>query len=424
MDPILPIVGVLFFVYVLARAFGEIAERLGVPALVGEIAAGIVIANLALGSFHLEAWLTLDPASATGSLNREVLTALVEIGIIFLVFAVGLEIRPSELRRVLPISARTAFFGLLVPFALGATFLLALQGPGGALTALFVGTALVVTSLTVTARFLRERDLLATPEARIILGAAVIEDIVGVILLTFVLGVAADRGTGASDLVVQVALVSVFAVAFAAFFLYGAPRLVGRYVDPASPRSPLARFRTPSAVLAVAIALCLGASALAASFQLASILGALFVGMSFAEYRDRLGLASAFEALTTFFVPFFFVGIGLLISTGDLAATWPLASALTLLAIAGKLAGSFVESRHLGRTAALRVGVGLVPRGEVGIIAALAGLDAGLLSTDQYTALVVMSVATAIVGPLALARLFRRAPTAPPAGPDVAPTGA
>jgi Kef-type K+ transport system membrane component KefB len=423
MEAVLPIVGVLFCVYVLARAFGEIAERLHLPALVGEIAAGVVIANLAFGSFHLVAWLSLDPASAAGALNREILTALVEIGVIFLVFAVGLEIRPSQLRAILPVSARTAFFGLLVPFALGATFLLAVQGPGSALAALFVGTTLVVTSLTVTARFLRERDLLASTEARVILGAAVIEDVVGVVLLTFVLGVAADRGTGAADLVFQVALVSAFAVAFVAFFLYVAPHLVRRYVDPARPGSAIARFRTRSVTLALAIALCLGASALAASFQLASILGALFVGMAFAEYRDRLGLASAFEALNTFFVPFFFVGIGLLVSGGDLAATWPLASALTVLAVAGKLAGAFVESRHLGRPAALRVGVGMIPRGEVGIIAALAGLDAGVISGDLYTALVLMAVATSVIGPLGLARLFRPPARGAPTTPDVSSTG-
>ncbi len=422
METVLPIVGVLFFVYVLARAFGEIAERLGLPALVGEIIAGVVIANLAFGSFHLLAWLSLDPSTATGTLNREILTALVEIGIIFLVFAVGLEIRPAQLRAILPISARTAFFGILVPFALGATFLLALQGPGGALAALFVGTTLVVTSLTVTARFLRERDLLRTTEAHVILGAAVIEDVVGVILLTFVLGVAADQGHGGTDLIDQVALVSVFALAFVAFFLVGAPRLVRRYVDPESPRSPVARFRTRSATLAIAIALCLGASALAASFELASILGALFVGMAFAEYRERWGLGSAFESLNTFFVPFFFVGIGLLVSGGDLATTWPLASAFTVLAVAGKLAGAFVESRHLGPTAARRVGVGMIPRGEVGIIAALAGLNAGLISGDVYTALVLMSIATAVIGPLGLARLYRAGP-APGTAPDVSSTG-
>jgi Kef-type K+ transport system membrane component KefB len=422
MEALLPIVGVLFFVYLLARAFGEIAERLHVPALVGEIAAGIVIANFALGGFHLVAWLSLDPATATGTLNREVLTALVEIGVVFLVFAVGLEIRPSQLRSVLPISARTAFFGIVVPFGLGAVFLLALDGTGGWLAALFVGTALVLTSLTVTASFLRDRDLLGTTEAHVILGAAVIEDIVGVILLTFVLGFGADRFHGATDLVLQVALVSGFAIVFVAFFLYGAPRLVGAYVDPASPRSPVARLRTRNATLAIAIALCLGASALAASFQLASILGALFVGMAFAEFRDRLGLASAFEALNTFFVPFFFVGIGLLVSAGDLEATWALASAITVLAVAGKLGGAVVESRQLGRPAALRVGVGLIPRGEVGVIAALAALDAGMISGDLYTALVLMSVATAVIGPLLLTLLFRRAASPPPT-PEVAPTG-
>ncbi|HTT14260.1 MAG TPA: cation:proton antiporter [Thermoplasmata archaeon] len=421
MSPVLPLVGVLFFVFLLARGLGELAERLGAPALVGEIAAGIVIANLVVGNFHLLAALELDPSTGAGALNREVLEALVEIGVVFLVFAVGLELPASDLVRSFRISSRTAAFGVVVPFALGALFLVALEGPANVLPALFGGTALMVTSLTVTARFLRERDLLGTVEARVILGAAVIEDVVGVVLLTVLLGIAAGRIHGPVDLLVQVGVVLAFAGIFAVAVLRYGPRLVRRYVDPADRTDGVSRFRTRNAVLVGALLLCLGASALAQSFQLASILGAFFVGMALAEYRDRLELRSAFEALNTFFVPFFFVGIGLLVSVGDLAATWPLAIALTVLAVVGKLAAYAFESKALPRRTALRVSVGMVPRGEVGIIAALAAFSAGFINGDLYTALVLTSAATAIIGPLWLARLFARAE--PPASPPAEASG-
>jgi Kef-type K+ transport system membrane component KefB len=421
MDVLLPVATVLFFVFLLAQAGGEAAERLGVPALVGEIAAGIVIANFAVGGFDLSTWLTLDPTSPAGVTNQQVLSALAEVGVIFLVFSVGLAVRPSQLIPALPLSARTALFGIIVPFAFGTVFLLVLEGTSNLLPALFVGTGLVVTSLTVTARFLNERRLLDTVEARVILGAAVIEDIAGVVLLTSLVGIAAGRIHGPIDLTIQVGVVVGFAVAFAAFLLYGAPRLVRRF----APRGPAAAgpgATTKEVSLILAILLCLGAAALAESFQLASIVGAFFAGVALAEFRDRLGLRSAFDALTTFLVPFFFVNIGLAVSAGDLVATWPLATGLTVLAVAGKLTAVGFESRKLDLGERLRVGAGLIARGEVGIIVAFAAYQVGVISADVYTALVVMAIATTIIGPVLLHRLFRGRSGAPDAPP--APAGA
>jgi Kef-type K+ transport system membrane component KefB len=374
--------------------------------------AGIAIANVAIGSFSLVGWLSLSPATSAGSVNQETLAALAEIGVVFLVFAVGLEIRPSELLPALPLSMRTALFGVLVPFALGTVFLLVLQGTSNLLPALFVGTALVVTSLTVTARFLSERGLLNTLEARVILGAAVIEDVIGVVLLTSLVGVAAGRIHGPVDLLVQVGVVIVFAILFLVFLLYGAPRLVRRLADP-SRRPAAVRFETSHGALVLAILFCLGAAAVTESFQLASIVGALFAGMAVAEFRDQFGLRASFATLTTFLAPFFFVGIGLEVSNADLLATWPLAAGLTVLAVVGKLAAVGAESRKVDLRSRLRIGVGMIPRGEVGIIAAFAAYDVGAISVDLYTALVIMSIATSIIGPATLHRLFPSAGATP-----------
>jgi Kef-type K+ transport system membrane component KefB len=406
MESVLPLVGVLFFVFLLARGLGEVTQRLGLPALIGEIVAGVAIANVAIGSFHLESWLSLDPTTAGGVVNRDALGALADVGVVFLVFAVGLEIRPDELRRFGRISAATAAGGIVIPFGLGAGFLLLLEGPTGWPAALFVGVSLVVTSLIVTARLLREARWLDTTEAHVILGAAVIEDIVGVILLTFALGVTAGSEHGPIDLVYQVLLVSAFAVVFVLFFLFLAPRLVRRYLDPSGPKKVSVRLRTRNATFVLVLLLCLGASALAASFQLASIVGAFFAGMALAEFRDQYDLRAAFESLNTFFVPFFFVVIGLAVSTGDLLAAWPLAAALTVLAVGGKFATVAYDAGALGRRPALRVAAGMVPRGEVGIIVALTAFGAGLISADLYTAIVVMAIATSVIGPYLLHRLF------------------
>jgi Kef-type K+ transport system membrane component KefB len=407
MASVLPLVGVLFFAYLLARALGELCERVGLPALVGEIVAGIVIANVVVGSFHLENWVGLDPTTSSGIVNQDVLDALAGIGIVFLVFAVGLEVRPSSLRSFGRLSATTATWGTTVPFVLGVAFVLLVEGPSQWPAALFVGVALGVTSLIVSARVFRERDLLETTEAHVVLGAAVIEDVVGVVLLTVALGVTAGTEHGPIDLVYQVGVVVAFAVAFALFFLYLAPRVVRRYADPSIPKLVPLRFRTRNAVLVLVLLFCLGASALAASFQLASIVGALFAGMALSEYRARYDLRNAFETLNTFFVPFFFVSIGLAVSSADLVAVWPLAAALSVLAIVAKLTGVPHESRHLGRLPAFRVGVGMVPRAEVAIIVAITAYDAGLLTGDLYTAIVVMAIVTSIVGAAWLHYLVR-----------------
>lgn len=425
MEIVLPLLGALFFVYLLARGLGEVALRLRIPALVGEILAGIVIANVAWGSFHLENWIGLNAATSTGTVNLDALKGLGDIGVVFLAFAIGLEILPSAVRRFARSSGHTALWGTTVSFLVGFSLLLAVEGLAAWPAALFAGASLVVASLIVTARYLRDHDLLGSNEAHIILGASLIEDVVGAALLTVVLAITAETEHGPIDLVYQVGIVVAGALIFVGFFLLLAPRLLRRYVAGARAEPARPRWATRNAAFVLALLLCLGASALAASVQLASIVGALLGGMAISEFRDRFDLRSGFEALNTFFVPFFFAGIGLLVSVNDLLAVWPLASALTVLAVLGKFAGAPSEARQLGWRGALRVGAGLTPRGEVGIVVALTAFTAGLISGDIYTAIVVMSIVTAIVGPVLLHRFTRDLP--PPADtgpPEPAVTGA
>ncbi len=422
MEIFLPLLGALFFVYLLGRGLGEVALRVRLPALVGEIIAGIVIANLTWGSFRLESWIGLSPATASGTVNLDALSGLGEIGVVFLAFAVGLEIVPSVVRKFARIAGTAAVWGTTISFLAGFALVLGIEGLAAWPAALFAGTALVVASLTVTTRLLREHGLLATDEAHIIIGASLIEDVVGAALLTVVLALTAETHHGPIDLLYQVAIIVGGALAFVGFFLFLLPKWIRRQVQNRGSRP---RFVTRNAAFVLALLFCLGASALAESVQLASILGAVLAGMAISEFRDQFDLRSQFEALNTLFVPFFFVGIGLLVSVNDLLEVWPLASALTALAVLGKFAGAPAEARHLGRRAALRVGAGLTPRGEVGIVVALTAFATGLISGDLYTAIVVMSIATSVLGPILLHRLGAdRPPTTEFEPPGTGATGA
>jgi Kef-type K+ transport system membrane component KefB len=262
---------------------------------------------------------------------------------------------------------------------------------------------MVATSIGITARVLREMNLLATREARVILGAAVIDDILGILILTIAIG-AASGGVN----LYQIAIVAALATVFVLASLTLGPRLVRHMARPESPAAIPKRMRSHNAPFVVAILFCLGMSALASFFQLAAIIGAFLAGMAMAEIREQSALEHSFEPINAFFVPFFFLVIGLKVDLEALAAVWPLAVVLTVLAVVSKLLGCGIGARSMGRTSATIVGVGMVPRGEVGIIVALAGLNAGAVTGSLYSAVVVMSLATSMMAPSLLARLFRR----------------
>jgi len=246
-------------------------------------------------------------------------------------------------------------------------------------------------------------NLLATREARVILGAAVIDDVLGILILTIAIG-AASGGVN----LYQIAIVAALATVFVLVSLTLGPRFVRHMARPEGPAAILKRMRSHNAPFVVALLFCLGMSALASFFQLAAIIGAFLAGMAMAEIREQYALEASFEPINAFFVPFFFLVIGLKVDLEALAAVWPLAVVLTFLAVVSKLLGCGIGARSMGRTSATIVGVGMVPRGEVGIIVALAGLSAGAVTGSLYSAVVVMSLATSMMAPSLLARLFRR----------------
>jgi Kef-type K+ transport system membrane component KefB len=377
----------LFIIFVAAQVGAEIAQRLKLPGVVGEIVAGCVIGPSVLG------W--IEPAQIASGTPLDVLS---EIGVVLLLFAVGLETRLDDLKKV----GRSAFLvgvlGVLVPFVLG-TFWAHYEGFDWT-KSLFVAAAFVATSAGITARVLQELGALSRIESRVILGAAVIDDILAMLLL----GVVTSLQSGGAVQVGSLALVLAQAVGFVAVIGWVGTRVMRRSGNllekPINPLSPLT----------ISLAICLGLAFLSTEFGLAAIIGAFLAGMIASETKNREELEHQTQPLLAFLTPFFFVVTGAKIDVGVFAsgAALGMLAVVTVIAIVSKLAGGFLGALSLGRRGATIVGVGMVPRGEVGVVIASLGLAGGVFSNEIYAVIVAMSLLTSIVTPPVLAVLLRR----------------
>ena len=370
----------IFLIFASAKLLGELFERIRQPAVVGEVLAGLLLGPYLLG---------IVPHSP-------VYEGIAEIGVIFLLFTVGLETKPSDILKVGVVASKVGLLGILLPFVLGFGLIAYLGHP--TLEALFIGTALVATSVGITARVLGDMGLIQEIESRIILGAAVIDDIIGMILLAVV----SSLGEGALSWV-RITLVAVEAIAFTLFLGLVGSRVINRY------GRWIERIKTPQAPLVFSILICLGLSALSSAIGMAAIIGAFMAGMVLAEFSEEYHLVEKAEAIYAFLVPFFFFVMGSHINLAVMASgeiIW-LALVITVLAVVGKLVGCGIGALSLGRSGALIVGVGMVPRGEVGIIVAMLGLRLHAIPDSMYALVIFMSVVTTLAVPPVLRLLFR-----------------
>ncbi len=398
-DPVVPLLLALTVVLASAKIGGWIATRVRQPAVLGELVAGILIGNLGLLGIH-----ALDPVKADATL-----AILASLGVIVLLFEVGLVSTVPQMMQVGASALLVAVLGVATPFALGwlaGAWLL----PGQpAYVHAFLGAVLTATSVGITARVLRDLDATRSREAKIILGAAVIDDVLGLVILAVVSGViaAADRGEAG---------VSIGAIAWvcakAVGFLAGAI-LLGRLLAPWLFRAA-ALVRVRGILLTAGLLFCFFLSYLAARADLAPIVGAFAAGLilegshfsRFEESRETT-LESLLHPISTILVPIFFVLTGMRVSLGTFAdpAVVGLASALIVIAWVGKQACSLgVLQKGVDR---LTVGLGMVPRGEVGLIFATMGAKLTLggepvISPATYSAIVIMVIVTTLVTPPAL----------------------
>src|ERR1043165_6238835 len=302
----------LFAIFVWAKAFAEVFEQLSLPAVLGEILAGVVLGP------HLTALVV----------PSDTVESIAEVGAIFLLFTVGLATRPGDLIKVGRQSIRVAVAGVIVPFVLGFTYL-HLHGERCD-ESVFVAAAMVATSVGITARVLSDLHALNTREARIILGAAVCDDILGMVGLTVAAGVAA----GGTVKWLHLGVLTFEAVGFAVFMIFIGPRLV-RGIRPG-----LQRMSSHDAPLLRALAICGGLGVAATKIGMAAIIGAFFAGLVFADYSPEWNLQPRAHAIVEFLAPFFFFVMGARLDVHLFTGrVWMAAIVISLLAIISKVLG-------------------------------------------------------------------------------------
>src|SRR5512146_569272 len=372
----------LFAIFVWAKIFGELFERLSLPAVLGEILAGII----------------LGPHAARLIAPSENIFAIAEIGAIFVLFTAGLETRPQDLLRVGRQSLGVAIAGVVVPFFLGFLYM-HLRGQASH-EAIFVGAAMVATSVAITARVLADMHVLNARFARIIMGAAIFDDILGMILLAVVSGIA-NGGVRWLHLGVTFAE----AIGFALFMIFVGPRIVRRV------RPGLRHISLQNAPLVLSLAICLLLSWASARIGMAAIIGAFFAGLVLADYAPEWGLQPRIHAINEFLAPFFFFTIGARLDVHLFSGTVLLdALIISLLAVVSKVVGCGLPVLREGRPTALRVGIGMMPRGEVALIVALVGLQMNMVSQSAYAIVIFMAGFTTLLAPPLLRVLIRDRP--------------
>lgn len=358
----------MLLVFGSAKLLAELFERFGQPGLAGEILAGVLIGPAVLG------WIA--PA--------DVINALANLGAMFLLFEIGLQVKSSELIKVSSTAMMVATFGVILPFFSGWAVLL--WWGASKTEAMFVGAAMVATSVGITARILASRGWLEERASKVLLAAAVIDDVLGLIVMAVVSS--AVRGQFKW---LQLSLTALAAIAFTVLVAKWGTRSMAIVL-------PTARLRVSEGQFVLSMLLLFALSVAAVYIGVAAIVGAFLAGLALAEnvtMRVKVLTHGAAELL----VPFFLVGIGLRVDLKvfSQAPMIILAVALLAIAIASKLAGCGLGAIRLGRIDAMRIGVGMIPRGEVGMVVAQLGLSLGVIASSVYSAVVFMALATTLI---------------------------
>jgi Kef-type K+ transport system membrane component KefB/predicted amino acid-binding ACT domain protein len=366
----------LLVVLAAAKLAAEAAERIRVPAVLGEIVAGIVVGPSVLGLVEV-----------TGQRGVS-LGVLAELGVLLLLLQVGMEMDLAELGRVGRASLLVAVIGVALPFVAGAV-----AGVGLGFdteTAIFLGAALTATSVGITARVLGDLRALATVEARIVLGAAVADDVLGLIILTVVVKVV----TGDSVTVGVVA--STVGIALGFLVLSG---VVGVLAVPPLLKRTARASRSGTTLSVLAFVVVLGLAVLADAAQLAFIIGAFMAGLAIGRSDHREQVAGDLNSVGAVLIPVFFVLIGVNADLGAMFRPSVLldAAVLLVIAVAGKVASAYGATGT--RSDRLLVGLGMIPRGEVGLIFASIGLAQGVLDDELYGALLLVVLLTTVISP-------------------------
>ncbi|HEX6132496.1 MAG TPA: cation:proton antiporter [Longimicrobiales bacterium] len=382
----------LIAILVSAKLLGELAEKIGQPAVLGELLAGVLLGGSVLG--------VLDP-------NIEVIHLLAEVGVILLLFQIGLETNLGRLLKVGPAAAAVATTGVVAPFVLGYYVSLALGLD--TLPAIVAGAALTATSVGITARVLSDLGRLQEPESQIVLGAAVLDDIIGLIILAVVSQILAGGELTAAS----VGLITLIAFGF----VIGVVVIGGFVVPPIF--NWLARVGREETLGTMALAFAFLIAYLANEAGSALIIGAFAAGLVLAPTPHAHVVEHGVLRLSMLFVPIFFVWVGAAVDVRTFTDPQVLVIGGSLIAVAivGKFIAGFAPFWFKGKKSV--IGVGMIPRGEVGLIFAQMGLTTGALTTGLFSAVTLMVMVTTFIAPPLLKMMFPQrsgAPTERPGG--------
>ena len=409
----------LVIIYFASKLGGEICARINLPPVLGELVGGVVIgvsathllvfpeggitASDSLIIKLLESTSSLTPESAESvfSAQSEVISLLSELGVVILLFEIGLESDLKELIRVGPQAAIVAVVGVVAPFAAGTAGLVYLFGVPP-VPSIFAGAALTATSIGITAKVLAELGQLTSKEGQIIIGAAVLDDVLGIIVLAVVASLVKTGSIEISNII--------YLIISAGVFLIGTI-LIGRLIGPWL-IGLVNEMQTRGKLLLVSLIFALIVAYIANVIQLEAILGSFAVGLVLAETEKRKELEEQILPIADFFVPIFFVCVGAKTDLSVLNPAVPsnregllIASFLIVVAIVGKVITGFtvVGKSELNK---LAIGVGMIPRGEVGLVFAGVGSASGALSESTEAAIIMMVILTTFVAPPLLRLVF------------------
>jgi Kef-type K+ transport system membrane component KefB len=376
--------GLLVLMLVAAKFLGALARWVGQPSVLGELVAGVILGVSALGF--------VNPRS-------EVLHLLADLGVIILLFEIGLETDLGKLIRVGGTSATVAVVGVALPFALGfgVCRLLGLDN----LVSVVAGATLTATSVGITARVLSDLNRLQEPESQIILGAAVIDDVLGLVILTVMAGLAEGQ---------KITTLGIARITATAFGFLIVTLLVGRLIVPGMVRR-LGSLQIPGMPTLIALVSAFGLAWLAEKAGSELIIGAFAAGLLLRETNQAHEMEKGVAHLGQFFVPLFFVSVGAEVDVRVLnplvAANWHtllFGGMLIVAAVLGKFAAGYAPYWFKGNKKV--IGVGMIPRGEVGLIFAQMGLSRDIFDSDQFSAVTLMVMATTFMAPPLLKTLF------------------
>lgn len=394
-------------ILIAAKLGGEICTRyLRIPAVLGELVAGIIIGPYALGALQLGGFGPLFPpphgveGESIVPISGE-LYSIAQIASIVLLFAAGLETDLKQFARYAGPASLVAIGGLVLPFLFGAgaTVLFGFTESWVAPEALFMGVIMTATSVGITARVLSDLHRLESAEGVTVIAAAVVDDVLGIMALTIVVGITATGGVSPG----AVALIGGKAIGFW-LALTGIGILAANMIS-----RVVGGFRVAGADVALALAIALLAAGLAESFGLAMIIGAYSIGLALSNTRLARELEEPIMAVYNALVPIFFVVMGMLVDLSAMADALLFGVVITVLAVVGKVIGSGFPGLMTGFNllGASRIGIGMMPRGEVALIVAGIGLTRGIVDQELFGVSILMTVVTTLIAPIILVPLFR-----------------